>query len=140
MRQIERLDTIIQNKLIEKEQWKAIALGVTASTEGERVQSSGSQQKMADAVGRFVDMEAEIDALVDELIGVKMDVIKRIEQLSMFEYNVLHKIYVQRLSMTEAADAMNKSYSWITTIHGRALANLQKLLDENCDISVSPVT
>jgi len=73
--QVERIDVRIQNKLIERQQWRDIALGITASAGGERVQASSSQQKMADAIEKCVDMETEIDALVDNLIETKKDVL-----------------------------------------------------------------
>lgn len=130
LKSVEKQDTIINNKLIEKAQWKAIALGVTANTEGERVQSSGSQSKMADAITRCVDMEREIDRLVDELVDLKRDVTSVIEKLNATEYDVLHKRYIQYMSYYEIADAKNRDYNWVTTVHGRALKNVQRILDE----------
>ena len=41
LRQVEKLNTQIENKLTEKLQWQNIALGITTTTEGERVRSSG---------------------------------------------------------------------------------------------------
>lgn len=127
--QLKKLDKLIENKIIEKEQWKSIALGTTANSDGERVQSSGSQQKMADAVDRYIDIEKEIDACIDRLIERKMRVIGVIEQLDIVEYDLLHKVYVQYITLDEAAARIGKSYSWATSTHGRALANVQKILD-----------
>ena len=128
--QVEKLDTIIQNKLIERAQWKEIATGVTARSDGERVQSSGRPSKMADAVDRCVDIEAEIDALIDKLVDVKREITATIEQLNANEYDVLHKRYIQHLSYVEIADAKCRDYNWVTTVHGRALKNVQAILDE----------
>lgn len=130
LKQPEKLDTIIRNKLIEKEQWRDIALGITAHSDGERVQSSGSKQKMADAVERCIDMDNEIDQLIDRLVDVKKDVSGVIEQLNATEYDVLHKIYIQYLSLYDVADMKSKTYSWVTTVHGRALQNVMKILIE----------
>ena len=131
LRQVEMLDVRIQNKLIERQQWRDIALGVTASVDGERIQASTSQQKMANAIEKCVDMESEIDALVDELITTKRDVIAVIEKLdSPTEYNILHKRYIQFLSLQEIADDYNRDYGWVTTTHGRALKSVQILLDK----------
>lgn len=131
LEQVEMLDVIIKNKLIEQRQWMDIALGITANMEGERVQSSGSQSKMADAVNKCVDMEAEIDDLVDKLIDTKREVIQTIEQVdSPIEYNVLHMRYIQYRELQEIADHYGKEYTWATTTHGRAIANVQKILDQ----------
>ena len=114
LEQPEKLDIQIRNKLIEKQQWHDIALGITASMEGERVQSSGGKSKMANAVEKCVDMEAEIDGLVDELIDVKKDVIQTIEKLdSPIEYNLLHMRYIQYISLQEIADHYNRDYGWV---------------------------
>ena len=130
LKQLKKLDKMIENKLIEKEQWKAIATGTTAQMGGERVQSSGSQQKMADAVGKYIDIEAEVNASIDRLIDKKKDVISVIEQLDVTEYDLLHMVYVQYLTLEEVASIYGNSYSWATTIHGRALKNVETILDE----------
>lgn len=130
LRQVENLDVRIQNKLIEQQQWRDIALGITASLGDERVQSSKSQQKMANAIEKCVDMEAEIDGLVDELVTIKREVISTIEKLdSPTEYNILHKRYIQFHTLQEIADDYGRDYGWVTTTHGRALKNVQALLD-----------
>lgn len=138
LEQVEKLDAIIQNKLIEQRQWKDIALGITANMEGERVQSSGANNKMANAIAKCVDMEAEIDSLVDKLVDVKKDVIQTIEQLpSAIQYKVLHMKYIQHEEYPEfwdIADKFGKDYSWATTVHGRAVANVQRILDKKCDV------
>ena len=130
LRQPEKLDRMIENKLIEKQQWKTIAMGTSSHSDGERVQSSGSQQKMADAIARYVDIEAEIDGCIDTLVETKKEVISVIERLNTTEYDILHKVYVQYKSLYEVAELYDKTYSWVTTVHGRALKNVQEILDQ----------
>lgn len=130
LEQVYKLNAMIENKMAEKAQWRGVALGITTSTEGERVQSSGSQQKMADAIGRAVDLEAEIAALIDKLIDLKRQIIMTIELLNATEYNVLHKRYIQGMTFDEIGAAKGKSKSWATTVHGRALQSLNGILDD----------
>ena len=138
LEQVEMIDAIIRNKLIEQRQWKDIALGITANMGGEKVQSSGSQSRMADAIEKCVDMEAEIDSLVDKLIAVKKEVISTIEQLgSPIEYSVLHMRYIQFKDLQSIADYFHKEYGWATTTHGRALKGVQEILDGRGKIDVS---
>lgn len=110
--------------------WKAVATGTTVCSEGDRVQSSGSKQKMADAICRYMQMEDEINNAIDRLVGIKQEIIETIERLPINEYDLLHKIYVQGMEIYEAAVEMDKSYRWATSVHGRALANVQKILNE----------
>ncbi|WP_425756210.1 hypothetical protein ACPW7J_02115 [Ihubacter sp. rT4E-8] len=130
LRQIRKIDTMIANKTAEAEHWKAVAQNICTYSEAERVQSSGNKQKMADAVCRYVSIEQDIDNALSDLILTRKEVIASIEQLETSEYDVLHKVYVQYKDFTEIADIMGKSYSWVTTVHGRALANLQKIIKE----------
>ena len=130
LRQVEKLDARIRNKLIEQQQWRDIALGITANMDGERVQSSGARSKMAEAVEKCVDMEREIDGLIDSLIDTKKEVIAIIEQVdSPIEYDLLHKRYIQKMQLQDIADEYGREYGWATTTHGRALKSVQDVLD-----------
>jgi hypothetical protein len=134
LEQVERLESIIKNKLIEKQQWKEIALGITANMDGERVQSSGAKSKMADAIGKCVDIEAEIDSLIDKLIDTKKEVIQTIERLySPIEYDVLHKRFIQYKTLQQIADDYKKDYDWAKSTCKRAVRHVQALLDGGSD-------
>lgn len=129
--QLSKLDKLIENKTVEKLQWRTVATSVTAQVGGERVQSSGNPHKITDAIATYLDLEKEIDRFLSEQIQKKKDIISVIEQLNPTEYDVLHKMYVQYKDLQEVADKYNKSYSWVTTVHGKALKNVQKILDES---------
>ena len=142
--QVEKLDKLIENKLIEKEQWKAIAMGVTSGGESvlvkvngktelqnmEKVQSSGNPQKMSDAIIKYIEIDAEIDRCIDFYVDTRKDVIEVIEKLPAQEYDLLHKVYIQHIELVEVADIYKTTYSNVTTIHGRALKKVQNILKE----------
>ena len=128
LKQIRKLDLIIQNKVAEKQRWLDAAMSTTVSTEGERVKSSGSQQKMADAIDNYIDIGREVDEIIRQRAKEREEIIATLEQLP--AKDVLHKIYVQYMTFSEVADSCGNSYSWATTVHGRALKNLQKILDD----------
>lgn len=138
--QVSKIDKLIANKLIEKEQWRTIAQGTTAGSDGERVQSSGSQQKMADAVHKMLEIEEEINRYIDKLINTKLDIVQTIEQLPHTEYDLMHKMYIGifeegsgntiYLNCYDIADVYNKSYSWAKKVHGRALKKVQAIIDK----------
>lgn len=131
LRQLQKLDKLIENKLAEKKHWQEIALGRGSSfSTDDRVQSSGSQQKMADAVCKYIGIEEEINKCIDRLADTRREIISTIEELDVMEYDLLHKVYVQYMTLNEAAEAMDRrSYSWATTVHGRALQHVQKIID-----------
>lgn len=129
LRQLEKLDRMIENKLIERQRWRDLSTDTTAAIRGERVQSSGDLQRMETAIVSMIDLEKEIDDCIDRLVDTRRDVISVIEQLNATEYDLLHKIYVQHIPLYDVATNSDKSYSWTTTVHGRALKNVQNILD-----------
>lgn len=129
LEQVEKIDAMINNKIIEKEQLKQSALSITASTEGERVQASGSQSRMADTIARYLDKEAEINTLVDKLYDKKQEIIRIIEKVeNPIWYNLLHMKYIQFKDFYEIALRYGKDYNWATTNHGRALKCVEEIM------------
>lgn len=144
LQQVEKLDIQIKNKLIEKEQWKDTALGIVSGGESvvlerkgkkelhnmEKVQSTGRPSKMADAIDKCIDMEAEIDALIDKLIDTKARVIATIEQIeNPMYYNILHLRYIQYKTLWEISGLLNKDYQSVKQAHSRAKKAVQAILD-----------
>ena len=130
LNQVAKYDAMIENKMAEAAQWRSVALGITTNTEGERVQSSGSQQRMADALDRVVDLQVEINRLIDNMVDAKLEIIATIEKLNATEYDVLHKRYIQGMTFDEIGATKKKSKGWATTVHGRALQHLQTILPD----------
>lgn len=126
LRQVAKLNNMLRNKTAELEMWRSVAVGISGSCDGERVQSSGNPQKMADAVIKCVETEQQIS----DYIHRKSQIIKDIERLPAEEYDLLHKKYIQFFTLDEIAAGSGKSYSWATSVHGIALKHLQEILDE----------
>lgn len=130
LEQIEKLDAMIECKQIEKQQWHDLALSITAGMGGERVQSSGSQQKMADAVTKCIAMEDEIAEAIDTLIATKTEVVQTIEQVeNPTWYKLLHMKYIRHWDLKTIAVSFNSNYDWAKSTHGRALSAVQEILD-----------
>ena len=140
LKQLKEIDGDIQNMLAEAERWRLIAYNTTASSQTvkingieyamDRVQSSGSQQRMADAVCEYIDIEEDIKRELSILSDKYKEITNTIRMLPYDKRNVLHKRYVQDLSFDEIALICDKSRSWVTSIHGRALQDVQAILDE----------
>lgn len=123
------LELRIRNKLIEREQLRALAMKITASMDAVRVRSSGGASRMTDAVEKLVALEVEIDDLVQQLVEARRQVVDSLEALdNPTEYDVLHMRYVQGKSLQEIADHYRREYGWVTTTHGRAVRHLQERL------------
>ena len=128
--QIKKLDKLIENKLVEIQQWKAIATNSTTNMSGERVESSHNPRSKEDAICKYMDLEIEAQKDFERFVKAKNDVISVIEQLNATEYDILHKIYVQDFTLQDVANKYDMSYSWATTTHGIALKHVQRILNE----------
>lgn len=133
LNQIKKLERLEEHKKRDYERLKDLAHGITAFSTDERVQSSGNHDRMADAVARYVDVEMEIAGCIVETIVKKNEILKTIEELNADDYEILHIVYAQNIPLKEAAVLIGKSYSCVTTLHGRALKNLQRILDERAE-------
>lgn len=126
------IDALVENKLIEQRQWKDLALSITANMGGERVQSSSTTtSKMEDAVIKCIMIEEEIAAAVEKLIAEKKNAVRIMEALhSPTEYRILHMRYIQYISLADIAEKLNREYTWVTTVHGRAVKHIQNILNK----------
>ena len=122
---IKKIDAMIKNKQREHWRWEEVADGMGGASDGERVQASRNLHRSADAIGNYIDLEREIDALKQE----RHTIIQTIEQLPSTEYDLVHKIYVQDYTMKELAYHFGKSYDWVKAKKRRALMMVQSMLD-----------
>lgn len=130
LQQIGKYEIIIQNKLIEVQQWKALAESTTVILTPDKVLTSGHQQKLAEAVEKYISIENEINEYIDKLYDAKKEVLEKIEKLEPVHYDILHKIYVQFMTLQEVADTYVKSYSWACKQHTKALECLETIISK----------
>ncbi len=124
LNQISMIDDKIVNKKYERDKWYGKAQGGGSGT-GERVQSSSDQQRMANAVAKYTDIDREIE----ELMQMQKRFINYIEHLPRTYYLIMHDIYVKGMTLTEVRRAYHKSSTWATTNHNRAKNSLRKILE-----------
>ena len=135
LERVEMIDVLVENKLIERKQWRELAMNITANMGGERVQSSrATTSKMEDCVVKCLMVEDEIAVEVDRLIEEKQKAVQTIERLhSPMEYRVLHMRYIRYMDFEGIADDLKKDYSWVTTTHGRAVKHVMEILSKEKD-------
>ena len=124
--QYHKLELQILNKRADIIRKRDLAGSIGSFQVTERVQSSGSQSKMADRIIEVVALEAEIKRLEE----MQNDIINVIESLEAMEYDILHKFYIQSMSLSEIGVLYDKTYSWAYKNHSAALNSVQKILNE----------
>ena len=140
LQRIGMYDELIANKKWELQQMRHSAEGMTSYAETviingeqhamEKVQSSGSLQRMADTICSYADMASTIEAALIRWEKKKQAIIDTIQTLPVDEYRVLHLLYVRKMSLKEAATECDRSYSWAKGKHSSGLESLQRILDE----------
>lgn len=130
LEQINRIERTINAKTAEVSKLRDILYGVSAPMSNDPVQSSKTGDRMADIIAKIVDTENEINSLIDKYIDESKEIVKVIEQLkNPLHYTVIHKHYVSNMSFVEIAAVENFSYQYIVETHGKALKEIQNILN-----------
>lgn len=128
LQEIRKHDMMIQNKLVEVQQLRCLAISTSSPIGGDMVQGSRQGDRIGNIIAKIIDMENEIDDLIDEFIEVKNERISIMEKLPALQYQVLHKHYVQYKSLVMIAEEGSYSYQYIVETHGKALRTYENLL------------
>lgn len=127
--QIRKTDNLIQNKKEELQSLITLATSVTAYSDDVKIQSSGSNDKMADIVCKIVDLINEINFEIGKLIDLKIEVMRKIDTLDAKSVDILYQRYFQYRTWQEIADSMGVTYQWVCELHGKILQKIEKILN-----------
>lgn len=123
LRQARDLDMLIHTKQAEQARLRELAEGLSSPTMGDRVAASKGNTSMQ-TVDKIVDLQAEIDKEIAELVDMIAEVHAKIERLlDPTEKAVLTERYINGRSWEEIAEIINYSERNTKYIHGRALKN-----------------
>jgi DNA-directed RNA polymerase sigma subunit (sigma70/sigma32) len=125
---IKKIDTLISNKKNEYKRLKDIAYGLGGYSEGERVMSSKTYDKSANAICHYVDIEKEIDKLESERAAI----IDNINSLPSDECKIIYKLYVQYeqdYTLKELSYEFKRSYAWVKKKKKKAMNLLKKMVE-----------
>ena len=131
LQQIKTMDTKINTDIEELANLESLVTKTTSVMGDDRVQSSGSQEKMADCVAKIVDMQKEITDEIDRLIDYKKEARQLIcDSCDADCTKLLQKRYFNFETWEQIAVEMNYTYQWVSgKLHKRALSQVQKALD-----------
>ena len=127
---IEKLNLLITNKILEKEELFTIATKTTQDNDG-MPHATGTSDKVGNSTVKIVEKEAEIDRVIDLFYDLKQEIIGQIQKLPAEEYDVLHKSFVQGMSLVDIADEKGKSLTMIKKIRRTGIANVKILWSGN---------
>lgn len=117
-----RLDQRINSKLEQVASLNELATKCTSTlTDMPRNPNRGTST-MADAVGKIVDLQAEINCDIDALVDLKRDIVALIKQIENAEYQtLLEKRYLCFMTWEQIAVDLNYSIHHLYKLHNAAL-------------------
>lgn len=126
--QLKRLDKMIDNELYEIYKLRTLSAGISAAVGGDRVQTSGSFDKMGDSVSKLVDKEREMQRHVDLYMEFKEKIKKQIESIENDTfYNILHARYIKLYTFEKIAEDTKYSVRQARRIHDSALIEFENM-------------
>ena len=130
LNQVRNLESKMKILKEEIDTLREMVVSTGAIQQGERVLSSGTQDKMVETICKINEKECEWNDLMREFALARSNVIINIQKLNNPEYEqILYKRYCQSKKWEEIALEMNYTYQWVCKLHGRALLELDKALN-----------
>jgi DNA-directed RNA polymerase specialized sigma24 family protein len=127
---IEKLNLLINNKILEKEELFTIATKTTQENDG-MPHATGTSDKVGNGTVKLLEKEAEIDRVIDLFYDLKQEIIGQIQKLPAAEYDVLHKSFVQGISLADIATEKNKHIDTIKKVYRSGIKNVRILETRN---------
>ncbi len=127
---IEKLNLLINNKILEKEELFTIATKTTQENDG-MPHASGTSDKVGNGTVKILEKESEIDRVIDLFYDLKQEIIGQIQKLPADEYDVLHKSFVQGMSIATIAEEKGKHFDTIKSIRRKGIRNVRILESKN---------
>lgn len=117
-----RLDQRINSKIEQVASLNDLATKCTSTLTGMPRNPNRASSTMADAVGKIIDLQNEINRDIDRLVDLKREIVTVIKAIENPEYQtLLEKRYLCFLTWEKIAVDMGYDLRWLYRIHKRAL-------------------
>lgn len=128
LQQIYRLHSKIRQRQDELDTLKASASGFRGiDYSADRVQSS-PDDRMANMVGKYADLEAEINEMIDDYFRLAHRIMGQIDGIQNAQLaDILYGRYVKFESLGKIAEDLHYEYSYCCRLHGRALKEFARI-------------
>ena len=129
LKDLKRLDTMINQKIKELDDLKALREGVGGlDYSKDRVQTSMlGDASFVNSTLRIIELEQEINNEIDKFVDKKHTIINQIHTLNDSKHiEILHKRYVEFKSFELIAVEMSYAYDYVRRLHGIALQNFKR--------------
>ena len=131
--QFGRYEDRIQRKLAEVYRNRVLAENVSVAFGQDRVQTSGSGDRIASVVASIVDGEREVEALLKEYRDFSRQAIFELEGMcllgdsGMEQYKVLHARFIERQTFEAIAESLDYSERQVYNLYRDGMAQFEKM-------------
>lgn len=88
----------------------------------DKVQTSGPKNTLEETVAKIVDLEADINRRINELVDMKQEAFTMINRIpDLDQQNILIGRYIQLKKWEDIALELNFSIQWVYELHGKGL-------------------
>ena len=125
------IDRRINDKVAHVSQLRDMAMNVSAVISDMPRSPSPNNQRMENIIARLTDTEEEINADIDRLVSLKLEIMNTIWQVADENAQmVLESRYHSFKSWEDIAADMSVSIRWVHKIHVKALDDIEKILEK----------
>lgn len=126
---VRRLNVLIDNEQLEKENLFTIATKTTQDDDG-MPHAPGVSDKVGNISVKILMKEQEIDHMIDTFVDLREEIKAQIRTLPTDECDVLYKYYVLNWTLAKISDERIQSIDWIKKLKWRGISKIKVLQSE----------
>jgi hypothetical protein len=128
LNQINRLNMLINNKLLEISQYRELSCSISAVKNEEKVMTSPNQDKIGTNIAKIDEMERKLDEIIDDYIALKEKIKQQINKLPKEKHKIiLYEKYIKFKSISEISKKMDMTDRGCKKAHKKALEEFEKI-------------
>jgi DNA-directed RNA polymerase specialized sigma24 family protein len=128
LNQINRLNMLINNKLLEISQYRELSCSISAVKNEEKVMTSPNQDKIGTNIAKIDEMERKLDEIIDNYIALKEKIKQQINKLPKEKHKIiLYEKYIKFKSISEISKKMDMTDRGCKKAHKKALEEFEKI-------------
>lgn len=128
LNQINRLNMLINNKLLEISQYRELSCSISAVKNEEKVMTSPNQDKIGTNIAKIDEMERKLDEIIDDYITLKEKIKQQINKLPKKKHKIiLYEKYIKFKSISEISKKMDMTDRGCKKAHKKALEEFEKI-------------
>ena len=127
LNQISRLDALINRLLNTVATERSRLTSIGCELKQDKVQTSGPKNTLEETITKIIDLEAKINARIDELVSMKQEAFTMINRIpDLDQQNILIGRYIQLKKWEDISEELNYSMQWVFELHGKGLLAFAK--------------